>query len=259
MKVLLGQLEPRSGDVPANTDAVCAAVAENPDADLAVFPELFLSGYHAGRDQAAAIAASDPAIERIAEVAARTATAVIVGFSERTPGGLANSVACIAASGELAGVYRKAQLFGGAEQVAFVAGDHLLVLDLDGRRVAPMICFDVEFPEVARAVSAAGAELLVTASANMEPYGPDHALHARARALDNRRPHVYVNRVGPDGDLHFVGESCVIRPDGSVVEQLGGEAELRVVDLDLEAWTNADVDYLPQIRALDVQVPARSR
>ena len=47
-----------------------------------------------------------------------------------------------------------------------------------------------------RALALAGAELLVTASANMEPFGPDHEIATRARALENRLPHVYVNAIG---------------------------------------------------------------
>ena len=45
--------------------------------------------------------------------------------------------------------------------------------------VGPLICFDIEFPEPARELAAAGAELLVTASANMAPFGPDHEVATR--------------------------------------------------------------------------------
>ena len=59
-----------------------------------------------------------------------------------------------------------------------------------------MICFDVEFPEVARSLAKAGANLLVTVSANMDPFGRDHDVFATARALENGVPHLYVNQVG---------------------------------------------------------------
>ena len=67
--------------------------------------------------------------------------------------------------GNLAGVYRKTHPFGDERKV-FAAGDELLV-DLNGVRVGIMICFDVEFPEVARSLAVAGADLLITISANM--------------------------------------------------------------------------------------------
>ncbi len=90
--------------------------------------------------------------------------------------------------GTIAAVYRKVQLFGGDESDAFVAGDELLVVEFCGVKVGLMICFDVEFPEVARSLARAGAELLVTISANMEPFGNDHAVFVSARALENGLP-----------------------------------------------------------------------
>lgn len=255
MRLLLGQLAPRPGDVARNADAVCAAVAANPDVELAVFPELFLSGYFDGRDERHAIEVGDPALQRIRDAAARHATSVVVGFAERTADGLANSVACIGEDGALRAVYRKCQLFGAGERAAFQAGEGLVLTDLGGRRVGPLICFDVEFPETARVVAVGGAELLVTVAANMAPYGPDHALAARARALENRLPHIYVNRVGVERELEFVGESCVIDASGSAVAQLADEEAARSVTVDLTTDVAADVDYLRYVRDLSVQGP----
>jgi predicted amidohydrolase len=52
----------------------------------------------------------------------------------------------------VAGVYRKTHLFG-EERERFVPGDSLAPVELAGRRLGPMICFDVEFPEVARTLA----------------------------------------------------------------------------------------------------------
>jgi len=250
MRVLLGQLEPRPGDAAANAAAIATAVAEHPDADLAVFPELFLSGYDPERAAELAVAADDDVWAPVTATAREHATAVVAGFAERVEGGaVANAVACIERDGTWRATYRKTHLFGDAEEAAFAAGDELVVCELAGRAVAPLVCFDVEFPEPARAVARAGAELLVTVSANMEPYGPDHALAARARALDNRRPHVYVNRTGAQAGVRFVGGSAAIARDGSVVAALGTEPETVTVDLDLDGGPEAVVDYLTQVRA----------
>ena len=54
-----------------------------------------------------------------------------------------------------------------------------------------MICFDVEFLEVARTPE--GADLPVTVSANMSPFGRDHGVFATAHALEHGPPHLYVN------------------------------------------------------------------
>lgn len=249
MRVLLAQLRPEPGDVAANARAVAAALAAHAGADVAVFPELFLGGYDPARVGEVAIVEGDPAVAPIRDAARAHGTAVLVGFAERLPGGaVANAVACIDADGEWRATYRKTHLFGGEESRVFVAGDVLRVVGLAGRRVAPLVCFDMEFPEPARALARAGAELLLTLAANMEPYGADHALAARARALDNRLPHVYVNRVGEEAGLRFVGGSLAVAPDGSVLADLGDGPALACVELDLTPASDPDVDYLTRLR-----------
>lgn len=249
MRALLAQLEPVPGDVDANAAAVAAALAEHPDAELAVFPELFLTGYDPDRAAALALTPDEAPLPTVRAVARRHGTAVLLGFAERTEdGGVANSVACIDADGRWAGTYRKTHLFGAPERAVFTPGDTLRVVELAGRRIAPLICYDVEFPEPARAVARAGAELLVTIAANMTPYAPDHALAARARALDNRLPHFYVNRVGDESGLSFVGGSAAIAPDGSVVAELDGAPGLSVVELPIGGAAADDVNYLVHLR-----------
>jgi predicted amidohydrolase len=82
----------------------------------------------------------------------------------------------------------------------------------------------------------------------MEPYGPDQALAVRARALDNRLPHVYVNRTGSEGRARFVGESLVAAPDGTPLLGLGSGAEAAVFDVELGTRPPAAVDYLRHAR-----------
>jgi predicted amidohydrolase len=250
---LLAQLAPASGDVNRNVARLEEVVHEHDGVDLAVFPELFLSGYEPARADELACAADSEELERVRNAAAASATAVIVGFCERTDqGAVANSAACIDVDGSLAAVYRKTHLFAEDERRAFCAGDELFVVTLAGRRVAPMICFDMEFPEPARALCREGAELLVTASANMAPYGSDHDLAARARALENRRPHLYVNRVGSSGGRQFLGGSRAIDAYGRVTASAsagtGAHELLLEVEVPQMSDTSGDVDYLQHVR-----------
>jgi predicted amidohydrolase len=109
----VGQLEPAADDVAGNAATVCDALAAHPDAELAVFPELFLCGYDLARIEALAIDVADHSLALIADGATATETVVVVGFAERTPEGVANSVACLA-PGTSPVVYRKANLSGPA-------------------------------------------------------------------------------------------------------------------------------------------------
>jgi predicted amidohydrolase len=245
MNALLAQLVPSPGDAWANAQRASALLDKHPEADLAVFPELYLSGYEL-RPSVELARDSQTALRLVAERAAVNRTAVVIGLAEERPGGIANAAVVIAEDGSLAGTYRKMHLFG-RERGGYLAGDRLLVASVAGTAVAPLVCFDVEFPEPARALARAGAELLVTVSANMAPYAADHALLARARALENRLPHIYVNRVGAEASFRFVGGSCVIGTDGTIVAELSPDGEdVRIAEVPFRRPEEV-VDYLRQL------------
>lgn len=249
LRVALGQLAPAPGDLAANVATLARVVAGHRDADLVVLPELFLHGYDP--EGVASTASTADELATIAgPIAAAAATAIVVGFAERTAERrVANAVALVAEDGRLVGTYRKTHLFGARERAAFVAGDELLVAPAAGLACGLLNCFDIEFPEPARALARAGAELLVTASANMRPFAEVHRLAARARALDNGRPHVYVNRVGGQAGHAFVGGSCVVDPHGTVLADAGDGERVLVADLPLGGRAaGEESDYLELLR-----------
>lgn len=255
--MVLAQLAPVSGDCEQNVARVVETIRSNQGVNLAIFPELFLSGYVLDAMDQVAILPTGTEIETVREAAAAVSTAVVLGFPEVHDGCVANSVACIDRDGELVAVYRKVHLFG-RERDAFVAGSEAVVAELCGIRVGIMICFDVEFPELARSLARAGATMLATVSANMEPYYRNHELHVRARALENRLPHVYVNRVGDDGGLQFVGGSRVVNADGEPTAELADASE-RVLSARLPPRAGApELDYAEQVRDVPVVVYERS-
>lgn len=128
-------------------------------------------------------------------------------------------------------MYRKTHPFG-AERDVYVAGDGLVTVELGGRVLGLMICFDMEFPEVARALVRGGADMLVTISANPSEFELDHEVFARARALESGLPHVYVNRVGDQDGLSFGGHSTALDQTGRVLAEAGSKNE-RIVDAEI--------------------------
>ena len=223
LNAVLAQLNPRLRDVEANIEMARGILARHAGADLFVFPELFLGGYTTEGVGDLALDLEGPEVEEMARLAGEGDAAVVFGLHERVPGGVANSAVCLDRRGNVAGCYRKTHLFGD-ERGAFVAGGELLVVDLDGSKAGLMICFDVEFPEVARSLALAGADLLVTISANMDPFGRDHDVFATARALENGVPHLYVNQVGEGEAFTFAGGTMAVSADGDRLAQ-GGTSE----------------------------------
>jgi predicted amidohydrolase len=260
MQAVLAQLAPLPGDPAANAARVADVVAAHPEADLVVLPELFLSGYDLARARETAVDLDGPELAKVRAAAREAGTAVIAGFGEWRDAAVANSLACIDARGELVAVYRKLCLFG-AEADVFQPGVELVIAELAGRRVGPLICFDMEFPEAARALAAAGADLLVTAAANMDPFYGDQRIASQARALDNRLPHLYVNRAGREGGLEFVGGTRALAPDGTVVAEVEGRGEAELSTEVADAGTDDErLDYLAQVpRELQVRTRTTTR
>ncbi len=261
MNALLAQLACRIGDIEGNTARAIDAIRTHPEVEIAVFPELYLCGYTYRDLDALAREPDGEELASISAAAAEAETAVVIGFAERTPKGVANSAACIDTDGSLAGVYRKTYLFPSEADAGFLQGEELLVLELAGRRAAPLICFDIEFPEPGRQVALAGAELLVTASANMDPFFIDHAVGAVARAHENRLPHLYANLVGSGDGLVFVGASRSVAPTGEIlVEASRDQEELLVVPVADPGGVDPRTDYPKLVRPpLPVTVSEKER
>jgi len=234
LTAVLAQLNPNLRDAGANVETARSIFSRHAGADLFVFPELFLGGYTTNGVEDLAFDPDGPEVGEMARLARESGAAMIFGLHERVPGGVANSALCVDRRGDVAGLYRKTHLFG-EEGGAFVAGDALLVVDLDGTKLGLMICFDVEFPEVARALALAGADLLVTISANMDPFGRDHDVFVTARALENGLPHLYVNQVGRGEAFTFAGGTMAVSADGDRLTEAGGSEGAIPVSLDFSA------------------------
>jgi len=135
------------------------------------------------------------------------------------------------------GVYRKVHLFD-EEKRWFSPGRAPWPVFRRGRaRVGVLICFDWRFPEAARALALAGADVLAHPSNLVLPYCQESM---RTRALENRVYCLTANRVGEDRSsssgrrLAFTGRSQAVDPTGQVLWRAGrSRPAARVVDLDL--------------------------
>lgn len=238
-RVTIGQLEV-SADHAANLVAVGAAFREaaRVRADLLVLPE-----YAAGFDpQGTGVEHAEPLdgpfVTTLRRLAREHGVAAIAGTL--VPGSAAgravNVVVAVDASGELVGTYRKVHLydaFGHRESDRLDAGDPAappLVLRLGDLTFGVMTCYDLRFPESARRLVDAGADVLVVpaAWAAGDLKADQWRTLARARAIENTAVVLAVGQAGRG----VTGRSLLVGPDGQVGLELGERAELRSADLD---------------------------
>ena len=265
MRIALAQAAGMPGDVAANLASVrrLAGQAAAAGARLLVLPECFATGYNIGAERLASLAEpAGGAIEReLRAISGETGVAVLCGTVERG-GGAVRNVAVLADHGRTLTTARKTHLFGEVDRSAFTAGDELpAIVALDGVAVGILICFDIEFPEAARALASRGAQLIAVPTSLMSSAEVVAEILVPARAVENQVFVAYANRVGEEGDLHYVGRSCVVGPDGLLAAAGADEETLLVADLDLAAIdrSRAGHDYLQERRpgVYDAATPAR--
>ncbi len=224
LRIATCQINTRVGDLDGNVDMVLAALkqAEAARCDLAVFPELTVTGYPP-EDlllKPGFVADNRAAVERIA---AQTDRCVAVfGFVDA--GRDLYNAAAICAGGELRGVYRKRELPNYAvfdELRYFAPGDDPSQLwTVGGVAMGVSICEDAWNPAGPIADQAdSGAELIVNLNASPFAVGK-HVARERmlaTRAADASCVLVYVNQVGGQDELVFDGGSMVFDAEGELI------------------------------------------
>ncbi|MGN6721631.1 MAG: carbon-nitrogen hydrolase family protein [Marmoricola sp.] len=236
MRVAVYQGPEGSNSVEENLAALESAVAKAAaqGAQLLITPEMSASGYNVDDGYASSAESTDGPIEhRLAEAARQHGIALIYGYPEREGDALYNTAAVLGADGTEIARYRKTHLFGDFETKHFTPADDLVVqFDLNGIRCGVVVCYDVEFPEVVRAHAGAGTQLLLVPTALMLPFDFVADSVVPVRAWENELCLVYADRCGTEGDLTYVGRSCVIGSDGTELARAGRGEELLIADID---------------------------
>jgi predicted amidohydrolase len=229
MKIALYQGPGHINNVPAAFDlmAAQAAAAKAGGADLLLLPEMYLSGYNIGPEAAQRQAVTQAGLAPAQEIARAHDIALVFGYPERVGADVANSAILIGADGEILLNYRKSHLFGALDRAMFHAvGDEFPIATYAGFRIGLLICYDIEFPEPARRLALAGADIILVPTAQMEPYDQVARHVIPARAYENQVYLAYANHSGSDDGLDYIGLSSICGPNGAVLAAAGRGEEL---------------------------------
>ena len=213
-----------AGDMAKGYAVIEAALAQAAfeNIDMLVMPELFLPGYNAVTR--AIPQGWDRVMPDLQQMCRKHSVALTIGLPEYTPDAVYNAAYVIGAAGQCLAKYRKIQLFGPREVQLFTPGETLCTFEYLGTTFGLLICYDIEFPEHARALARAGVSVILTPTANMEPFIGVNTILVPARALENAITIAYANYAGSEGDLTYVGHSLIVGPDGTpqAVHKTGG-------------------------------------
>ena len=251
------------GDVARNVATAERLVrdAAGRGARLILIPELFEDRYFCEDQRAEHLAkarplAGHPTVEHFAAVARELSVVLPISFYERSGNELFNSCAVVDADGSVLGVYRKSHIPDGpgySEKYYFRPGDTgFRVWETAVGRIGIGICWDQWFPEVARALALAGAEVILYPTAiGSEPTEPtwDSAPHwqrvMQGHAGANLVPVVAANRVGVEVGsrftLEFYGSSFIAGPTGDKIVEADRTSETVLT-------TTFDLDEVASLR-----------
>lgn len=252
---------PCSPDRAENLACTVAGIREcaQQGAVLVVLQELHTGPYFCQTEDVAAFDQAEtvpgPTTDALGRVARELEVVIVASlFERRAPGLYHNTAAVLERDGTLAGMYRKMHIPddpGFYEKFYFTPGDlGFEPVDTSVGRLGVLVCWDQWYPEAARLMALAGAEVLVYPTAiGWDPRDPlDERVRQRdaweiaqrAHAVANGVPVVSVNRVGFEAPLdgsgagiQFWGSSFVAGPQGEVLARAGDEQpEVLVVSLD---------------------------
>ena len=207
------------------------------DLDLLVCPELFASGYHVGADvERLAEAPDGPFAQQMAMLARRHGCAICYGYPERAGDDIYNSAVLLDADGTLLANHRKQLPSPGSFEVdAFARGDSVTFADLNGWRLAIVICYEVEFPENLRRAARGGAELVLVPTALGADWGVVAEKVIAARAYENGIYVAYADHAGEEGGHGYYGGSRIAAPDGSELALAAQNEALIVAEIDQDS------------------------
>jgi N-carbamoylputrescine amidase len=191
-----------------------------------------------------------PTVTALRDAAVEHRCAVLVPWFERVgPGRYFNSAVLLGPDGALRGTWRKThiprvQVDDGAGRLVPVDEKYYFepgpspyeVARVAGTTLGVLICHDRHFPEVARCLALAGAELLLVPSTSRGiPEAPDVVdvwrTELRATAIQDMAWVAATNRVGTEGVQTFLGHSGVFGPRGEVLASAGDGPEVLVTDV----------------------------
>jgi len=226
MKIMLAQRKSHVGDIERNLSVIESVVSKS-EADLIIFPELFMSGY-LPRDEVSSIAEAEdgPTVSKISQICSDSSKSVIFGMplrSSKINGQVTNSAIVADSRGNVAR-YDKTFLptFGPFEEALYFSeGRDASLAEVSGVKIGVMICYDIFFPELSKLLALRGADLIVCISASPTATVENFMRLLPARAIETASYFAYVNSVGVHLDLVFGGMSRLLNPRGEVLTEAG--------------------------------------
>lgn len=238
LKVAAIQMNCECGNKQFNLERAYELILEavKKGAKLIVVPELFNTGYRVEEDDVSLAETIPGETSNWMVEVSKECDICLVGciLEKDKTKGLIYDTSVVTSRDGIVGTYRKTHLWD-QENTRFTKGDSFPVFELEWGNLGMQICYEVGFPEGARALTLKGADIIVYPSAfgKARLYAWDIA--TRSRALENGCFVIAANRTGIEkGETEFGGHSRITSPKGEVLAEATEENEVIISEIDLD-------------------------
>ena len=218
MKVAILQTDIEWGRPEENIRQAERLMAQEPDADLYVLPEMWSTGFATEPEGIAEEEDASVALAWMKSKAKALRCAICGSLAVHVDGTYRNRHYFVDGRKEVVQHYDKHHLFTyGHEDQYYTAGDRHMVVDYEGFRILLLTCYDLRFPVWSRYSDEYPYDAIICV-ANW-PESRQNAWHilTRARAIENQAYLIGCNRVGNDSYNHYRGCSAIISPIGKTL------------------------------------------
>lgn len=204
--------------------------------DVILLPEMWNTSFNFESIEERADNEGQPTLGLLMQMAAAHDVNIIAGsIADKIDGSIFNRSYVINREGKKIFSYDKIhQVHHAKEDVYMKAGNIAEVFEIDGVKCGIIICYDLRFPELCRALALKGAKVIFAPVQWFETRAGHYEILSKARALENQVYFVTANRVGKEFKAVFCGKSKVIDPWAEVVGELDNEEGILYCEIDLD-------------------------
>lgn len=223
------------------------------DADIAVLPEVWTTGYSLGALKKEAEDENSELFQALSSVAREKDMAIVAGSVpfRRNDGKVYNTTFVFDKQGKIIADYDKIHMFSlYDEEKFFRAGNRRVQFQLDNLNAGLAICYDLRFPELFRAMAINRAQVAFIPAEWPAVRGHAYRLLTQARAIESQIYMCAVNCTGKFRDDEFYGHSMLVAPTGDIIVEGTSNEEILygTIDIGLVAKVRSSLSVLKDVR-----------
>lgn len=230
MKIALAQTniswEEKNENMQLAIDVINSCLNKN--VDVVFFPEMSFTGFSMNTEVTGET--DNYTMKRMSEIANKYRIAIGFGWVEKIGEKCKNRYSVIDKNGVLLSMYAKIHPFSySGEDNFFDGGNEIATFQIEDVPFSNFICYDLRFPELFRSVADRVHAIIIPAC--WPAKRSEHwKVLLKARAIENQVYIFAVNCQGDIGGIYYSGDSCIINPDGKVLEMLSDKDGLIIYD-----------------------------